>query len=262
MNYKPIWFTQDSLCKAPYKIMVCTPVHSDVSMYYCLSILKLQQDCIKKNIPINFSLMKSSLITQNRNMCVAEMLNHEDNYTHLLFIDSDIQFESKTIFSMLEKDKDVIACPYPLKMIDWDIILEKVSEDKKITKESIMNAGHIFPLKPFDLNQLKSQDGLLEVTHAPAGCMLIKRPVLETMILKYPELEIYQSSMINGKQEKKRNLFNLFDTFHDPDSKRYLGEDFGFCQKWIDLEGKIYLYIDDYITHIGEYAYRGRLSDI
>ena len=238
MNYKPIWFTQDSLCKAPYKIMVCTPVHSDVSMYYCLSILKLQQDCIKKNIPINFSLMKSIILVPVVNT------------------------SSKTIFSMLEKDKDVIACPYPLKMIDWDIILEKVSEDKKITKESIMNAGHIFPLKPFDLNQLKSQDGLLEVTHAPAGCMLIKRPVLETMILKYPELEIYQSSMINGKQEKKRNLFNLFDTFHDPDSKRYLGEDFGFCQKWIDLEGKIYLYIDDYITHIGEYAYRGRLSDI
>ena len=40
--------------------------------------------------------------------------------THLLFIDSDIDFQSKTIFTMLEKNKDVISCPYPMKTFDWD----------------------------------------------------------------------------------------------------------------------------------------------
>jgi hypothetical protein len=45
----------------------------------------------KKNTG-SFTLLKSSLVTQGRNLCVAEMLNHEDNYTHLLFIDSDIDF--------------------------------------------------------------------------------------------------------------------------------------------------------------------------
>ena len=64
--------------------------------------------------------MKSSLVTQGRNLCVAEMLNHADGYTHLLFIDSDIDFQPKTIFTMLEKDKDVIGCPYPMKTFDWD----------------------------------------------------------------------------------------------------------------------------------------------
>jgi hypothetical protein len=38
-------------------------------------------------------------------------------YTHFLFIDSDIDFKSETIFKMLEKDKDIIAAPYPMKWI-------------------------------------------------------------------------------------------------------------------------------------------------
>jgi hypothetical protein len=37
--------------------------------------------------------MKSSLITQGRNMCVSAFLNSEA--THLLFIDSDISFNSE-----------------------------------------------------------------------------------------------------------------------------------------------------------------------
>ena len=33
------------------------------------------------------------------------------------------------------------------------------------------------------------------------------------MIEKYPELEIFQPTYINGKEEKKDNMYNLFDTF-------------------------------------------------
>jgi hypothetical protein len=48
------------------------------------------------------------------------MLTQE--YTHFLFIDSDIDFKSETIFKMLEKDKDIIAAPYPMKWLDWEKI--------------------------------------------------------------------------------------------------------------------------------------------
>ena len=84
--------TEINLGTSPYKIMVCTPCHSDVSMHYCQAVLKFQQACWKKGILCSFTLLKSSLVTQGRNLCVAEFLNHEDKYTHLLFIDSDIDF--------------------------------------------------------------------------------------------------------------------------------------------------------------------------
>ena len=218
---------------------------------------------MQRKILVSFTLMKSSLVTQGRNLCVAEMLNHADKYTHLLFIDSDIDFQGKTIFKMLEKDKDVIACPYPMKTFDWEKAWRRLTtKDRAINDHNdFAKAGYTFPLKVEDPQRIQIEDGVAEITHAPTGCMLIKREVLEDMIKRYPELEIYQPTIINGTPEKKDNMYNLFDTLHDPSTKRYFGEDFGFCQRWTDMGGKVHIYIKDYITHIGEYSYCGRFWD-
>ena len=255
--------TEINVGVSPYKVMVCTPCHSDVSMHYCQAVLKFQQACWKKGILCSFTLLKSSLVTQGRNLCVAEFLNHEDKYTHLLFIDSDIDFRAKTIFKMLDFDKDIISVPYPMKTMSWDKIWRRLD-----TKEGAINnadelarSGFTFPVKVKDPNSITVEKGLAELTLAPTGCMLIKRNVIEKMIEAYPHLEIYQPTNINGKEEKKDNMYNLFDTLHDTKSKRYFGEDFGFCQRWADIGGKVYGYIDDPISHIGEYCYTGRFKD-
>ena len=228
-NNEPIWFNETAGkdtevttinigTKSQYKIMVCTPVHSDVSMHYCQAVLKFQQECMQRKILVSFTLMKSSLVTQGRNLCVAEMLNHADQYTHLLFIDSDIDFQSKTIFTMLEKDKDVIGCPYPMKTFDWDKTWRRMTTKHRAIndKDDLSKAGYTFPLKVEDPQKIQVEDGVAEVTHAPTGCMLIKREVIEKMMKHYPELEIYQPTIINGNTEKKDNMYNLFGTLHDP----------------------------------------------
>ena len=69
--------------RSPHKIMVCTPCHSDVTMHYCQAVLKFQMECLQRNMLVSFTLLKSSLVTQGRNLSVAEMLNHKDKYTHL-----------------------------------------------------------------------------------------------------------------------------------------------------------------------------------
>ena len=78
-NHEPIWFgketrpTEPSDIKGlkPYSIMVATPVHSDVSIHYTQSLLELQKWCIKNHVWLEFNIMKSSLVTQGRNMCVS-----------------------------------------------------------------------------------------------------------------------------------------------------------------------------------------------
>ena len=255
--------TEINVGTSPHRIMVCTPCHSDVSMHYCQAVLKFQMACSKEGILCSFTLLKSSLVTQGRNLCVAEFLNHPDNYTHLLFIDSDIDFNYKTIFKMLDFDKDVISCPYPMKLISWDKIWRRVDtkEDAIKNEKDLATAGFTFPVKVEDRYSINVDRGLIELTHAPTGCMLIKRNVIEKMIKEYPHLEVYQPTNINGKEVKKDNMYNLFDTLHDPNTKRFYGEDFGFCQRWTDIGGKVYGYIDDPITHVGEYCYTGRFRD-
>jgi hypothetical protein len=248
--------------KPGYKIMVCTPCHSEVSMHYTQAVLKFQLECMKKNIMVSFSLLKSSLVTQGRNLCVAEFLNHKDNYDYLLFIDSDISFKPETIFKMIDADKDIIACPYPMKMFETDKMWKKIKETDMVKSEKdLLSSGYMYPIK-IGKNELIVDKGVMEVTHAPTGCMLIKRNVIEKLIEKHPELQIYQPTVINGKETKKENFYNLFDTLHDLETKRYFGEDFGFCQRWTDIGGKVYVYVMDHISHIGDHEYCGRFYDM
>ena len=246
-----------------YKIMVCTPCHSDVSMHYTQAVLKFQQECLINNILVSFTILKSSLVTQGRNLCVSEFINHKDKYDYLLFIDSDIDFQFSTIMKMIEKDKDIIACPYPMKTIDQDKIWKAITEKYEMirNKRDVVKSGYMYPIKVPDKNKISVDDDIMEATHVPTGCMLIKRHVLTKMIENHPELEIFQPTIINGKETKKENFYNLFDTLHDSDTKRYYGEDFGFCQRWTDMGGKIFAYVTDYITHVGEHSYCGRFLD-
>jgi hypothetical protein len=258
---KPIWFKKPEVKETKQdnniSILVCTPVHNECSIHYTQALLEFQIACMQRNILVSFLLLKSSLVTQGRNLCVANFLN--EKYSHLLFIDADIDFESKTIFKMLELDKEVIAVPYPMKTLNWDRIY-KFKGDIKDSKE-LSYTGFTYPIKVHDRENIKVKDDVMEVTHAPTGCMLIKRQVFDKMIEKYPELRISQPTIMNGEAKDKENLWNFFDTYHDLENKKYYGEDFGFCKKWTDIGGKCYCYIGDYITHIGEYQYSGRFKD-
>jgi hypothetical protein len=155
-------------------------------------------------------------------LCVAEFLNADKEYTHFLFIDSDIDFKSETIFKMLEKDKDIIAAPYPMKWLDWAKIQRRTNALQIDDPNEMAKSGYIFPIKIEGMKEIIVDDGVAEVTHAPTGCMLIKRKVLTDMIAHYPELEIIQPTMVNGVEVAKPNFYNLFDTYHEPETKRLL----------------------------------------
>ena len=266
---KPIWFNKSinervvDISEPKYKIFVATPVHSECSIHYTQALLKFQKQCMMNSIMVSFSLLKSSLVTQGRNLCVANFLKDPTNYTHLLFIDSDIDFKFDTIMKMLKFDREVIATPYPMKHIHWDQIWDRVQKGKIKNIEELKRAGHAFPIK---LDNQKGKeipvvDGVIEVSHAPTGCMLIKKQVFDKMIKAYPNDKIEQATIVNGKALIDEYNYNFFDTIHDPETRKYYGEDFGFCKKWTAIGGKCYCYVSDDITHVGEYAYNGKLMD-
>ena len=266
---KPIWFNKNinervvDISEPKYKIFVATPVHSECSIHYTQALLKFQKLCMMNSIMVSFSLLKSSLVTQGRNLCVANFLKDPTNYTHLLFIDSDIDFKFDTIMKMLKFDREVIATPYPMKHIHWDQIWDRVQKGKIKNIEELKRAGHAFPIK---LDNQKGKeipvvDGVIEVSHAPTGCMLIKKQVFDKMIKAYPNDKIEQATIVNGIALVDEYNYNFFDTIHDPETRKYYGEDFGFCKKWTAIGGKCYCYVSDDITHVGEYAYNGKLMD-
>jgi len=263
---KPIWVNKQPVTTTTSNkpiIFVATPVHSECSIHYTQSLLLFQQNCIMNGIMVSFSLLKSSLVTQGRNLCVNAFMEESQkaNYTHMLFIDSDIEFNFSTIMKLIQADKDVIAAPYPLKTLDWDKIKARMDSNKNMDAETLSKQGYTWPIKLEGKESISVVGGVAEVTHAPTGCMLIKKSVFDTMIDKFPNLKISQPTIVNGKCIEKEFMYNFFDCYHDPENKKYYGEDFGFCKRWSEIGGKCHILVDDYISHIGEYKYTGRLMD-
>lgn len=267
-NNEPIWFnkpgavTEINIGTEPkYKVFVATPVHSECSIHYTQALLKFQQQCMVNGILVSFSLLKSSLVTQGRNLCVNAFLEDGDKYSHLLFIDSDIDFTYKSVMKMIEANVDVIACTYPLKTIDWVKMKSRIKRKGNMEPETLSKQGFTWPVKIENKNHIVVKNGIAEVSHAPTGCMLIKKQVFDKMIEAYPEKKISQPTIINGKLEDKKFFYNFFDTYHEPETKKYYGEDFGFCKRWTEIGGKCHILVDEYIAHVGEYRYEGRIMD-
>jgi hypothetical protein len=260
---KPLWVKPKEQKLAtgykPYNIFLATPVHSDVSIHYAQALLEFQKYCVENKIKVTFQLFKSSLITQGRNLCVGSFM--ETGHSHLLFIDADIDFQAKSIQAMIDKDKDVISVPYPMKTFNWEKMFSNFKEGKIKNPDVLSMNGNTYPMRLPDEENIQIENGCIEVSHSPTGCMLIKRSVIEKMIEKYPEMRISQPTIINGKPMEKPFLYNFFDTMFDPVTHTYMGEDFAFCKRWKDIGGKCHAIVDQLITHVGEHQYCGRFSD-
>ena len=242
--------------KQPYRIFVATPVHSDVSIHYFKACLEFQKECFVRKIPVMFQVMKSSLVTQGRQLCVSGFM--ESDCTHMLFIDSDISFNFKMIERMINYDKEICLVPYPIKGTDHDKVRARILAGEILSPHLL---GNQYTMSVPDPSNVKVVNGFIEVERGPAGCMLIKKEVIEKLIKEYPEFTINQHTLIDGKLVKRNHMYNFFDTYWNKDDKTYTGEDFYFCKLCKHAGIKMYALVDEYISHHGEYSYTGRLLD-
>ena len=96
--------------------VIMTPSHDGKYFHnYTLSLVNLVHQAAAANIRIQVLLQRGeSLITRARNNCVAEFMAHPE-WTHLVFVDSDIDFSPQAFYRLLLSDHDVAAGVYPLK---------------------------------------------------------------------------------------------------------------------------------------------------
>ena len=237
------------------KLYLTSPTTGQVDIHYMRSVFLLQAECNKQRIPITLHLHKSSIVTFGRNACTAAFLS--SNYTHMLFVDTYIQFDEKDIFNMLKMDKEVVLIPYPMKWYDW-----KKAEEMHTNYKIPMNQGGFhFPMKILDADDFVLDDGCIEIERGPAGCMLLKREAIERMIAYYPELKVRQNHLINETAKSFEHSYNFWDTEFNKETGQIIGEDFAFCDRFMKAGGRIYAYVESMITHHGNYPFKARFID-
>ena len=221
-------------------ICIAMPCYDSVKINTMLSIFQLIQLLGKGGVEVGINTMKSPLIHQSRNYLTAVFLTTE--YSHLLFIDADVEFAPEAVLRMMMAKKDIICTPYRAKNPDLNNHTYTVKfPDPKV-----------IPILP---------GGLVEIEAGPTGLMLIDRKVFEKIIKNRPDLKI--KNRVNPgiqEDEKSHGFYHLFFDFAFEDGYT-IGEDLSFC-KLARKEGfKLYANTDSMTAHRGEYAWTGKFGD-
>jgi hypothetical protein len=121
-----------------------------------------------------------------------------------------------------------------------------------------------YPFNPIDhgasrVSQFADDDRFIEVAEAPNGFMCVKRDVFRRLMEGYPNLR-YTPDGPPGHPQAHLH-WRFYDCMVDPDSGRYLSEDYAFCRLWRDLGGKVWVDLECKLNHLGQHMYRGDLAE-
>jgi hypothetical protein len=250
------------------KLFVATPMYGGVCHGpYTQSLMNLTVLCMQYGIQMQtYFLFNESLITRARNYCADEFMRSD--CTHLLFIDSDIGFEALDALILMglqsdESEYDVIAGPYPKKNISWEKIVQAVNAgaaDKNANALDDYTGDYVF--NPVAGTTEIPLDRPVEVLEAGTGFMMIRKSAFEKYRETYPQF-LYKPDHVRTKNfDGTREIMAYFDVVIDPDTKRYLSEDYMFCQNVRKMGGKVWLCPWMKLTHTGSYIFKGNLEAI
>lgn len=186
----------------------------------------------------------NGLIGDARALMAAKFMaatSHDDDA--LVMIDQDVMWEAGKLAALVDKPVDLRVGIYPARhdpisfYVRWDQSSPQLMSSKAT--------------------------GLLKIAGAPAGLMVISRRMLRLMTEHYKDLNFFCAAAPN------ETVCGLFEAYwmrdvEMPNGKRgnvKLGEDYSFCQRWIDMGGEVWVDPRIKMGHVGFKTFEGSLHD-
>ena len=219
------------------------------------SLIRLQRTCAENGIEIVLDTTENeSLVHRARNLSIARFLL-ENKQDFFMFIDADIHFEPSSVVRLIKSGHDIAVAAYPKKAVMWEQTEDAIKkgdtrDPSRMSSSLVLN---------FKYQNTPLVNGFAEVLDGPTGFMLIKRDVIQKMYDHYrPTL-----ACVNDHQNRGTltDYVAIFDCMIDPDSKRYLSEDYAFCRRWQQMGGKIYADCMTTLGHIGNLRFSGSMDE-
>lgn len=247
------------------KLFIATPMYGgQCAGMYTKSSNDLAMSCAHHGIEVRFYyLFNESLITRARNYCVDEFLRSD--CTHLMFIDSDIGFNFKDVLTLMHLSNSadeygVITGAYPKKTIAWEKIKKAV--ERGFADPNPFQLEHFvgdYVFNPDSTGSFKI-DEPVKIREGGTGFMMIHREVFERYAAAYPELRYIPDHVRTAHFDGSREITAFFDCVIDPESKRYLSEDYMFSQYARKIGIDVWLCPWMQLQHVGSYTFGGSLS--
>ena len=236
------------------KLFLSTPCYGGLCLEkYMKSIVNLQMLLMREGVQLMLDTTENeSLVHRARNVSIGRFMQKTDA-DFFMFIDADVEFDAHSVLRLLNSGHEVSVAVYPKKVVMWDQAREAAEngDERNMALLSSSLVANIGATKRSVVN------GFVEVLDGPTGFMMISREALTKMHEQYPEL-----TCKNDHQNRDFDEYcAIFDCMIDPDSKRYLSEDYAFCRRWQQVGGKIYADCNTTLGHVGNLPFSGCLND-
>ena len=250
------------------KLFLATPMYGGMCAgMFAKSSADLSAICTQYGIPLQmYYLFNESLITRARNYCVDEFMRSDAE--HLMFIDSDIGFNPQDVIALMalqaqDEKYDIIGGPYPKKCISWEKI--KSAVDKGIADDDpnvLERFVGDFVFNPKGGQQTIQISEPCEVLEIGTGFMMISKRALKKFTSEYQQYSYKPDHVRTEHFDGSREILQYFQAEIDPVSKRYLSEDYWFCQKAQAIGLRTWFCPWMKMQHVGTYIFGGSLADL
>jgi hypothetical protein len=205
----------NNIIPIPKRVFIGIPIYGSAPALF-ISSLTAFAAAMPIHARISFKV-GDSLVSRARNSLTADFL--ASDCTHLLFIDSDLGFTPQDIVRITSHNEHVVGGIYPLK-----------------TEGALQWCGNG---SVEDAPTVVREDGLQEVRFIGTGFLCISRDAFVKIIAHdHDGLCVYESDSPGHRSE-----FDFWRVGVRPTAdkrRRYLSEDWYFCQRWLELGGKVF----------------------
>ena len=205
-----------------HDIKICTPYYNVIEEEVQQSIYSLldsdRVNCAWKAIQgTNIANARNYLVNDGNSDRMYQEL--DTDFTHFLFLDSDIIITEYQLEKLINYDLDVVSMAYKSREHEYTYVggLFKYNEKGDF----------------LDALKLKSDStGLMEVDWVGAGCLLVKKDVFAD--IEYPWFHYPVVSMVKDEVTHSKLIY----------------EDVGFCMNLKDNDYRVYIDCDNEVKHL------------
>lgn len=264
-------------------IDIATPSYrSQFSAQYVHSLFGVVAKAAGRKIHLTYSNFDGAEIVTARNYMISNFYYNKPHCTHLLFIDDDMGFDSRLIFSMIDLKQDLVGVIAPKRSVDLrklheakDLPFEqayakalqfigipKAVRARKSVSISAQVSGQESASAPKLVQSKMKVEPFMEVESCGAGIMLISRQCIDRMIQCCPD--VVDTVRFKRHPFLAKDFKDKFLTPFAPitTGNRSMSEDISFCYRWTEkCGGKVFAAADAKILHVGQLIVEGRYSD-
>jgi hypothetical protein len=229
-----------------HHVLICLPTYGEeVHVNFAFSLLDLTRALTASGASYETLHVASSQIIRARNFFANYFLNRPE-FTHLLFLDTDMKFPASSVMKLLAANKAVAGVAYPFRRMNLDGPIS--AEDVGLSMRDWLQKYADYTVSPVtdaDGN-VSFSNGFIEAQHVGTGVFLAQREAFEAT---KPFTDCFAPPQQYDSLIPDKKFYGFFETVEE--NGVYQGEDISFCRRARDAGLSIWALIDETVVHYG-----------